>query len=232
MRTTLYTAFLALLAAGAMPAGTISLTGGDALVAFNGTDFTITIGESCTGGTCIYGGSQPLGTGTLAWQFQTPNNESLTWSDYPEDLSGPTGGTFSASDGVDSFTATYTFSTWGDDGTADAKGYDGVDLNGTITVTSVALAGGSDPNESAFESFFSLPGTTSYSFTLDVGNCTAGSGNKYVACISISLPDPSAQFLTLGLTPETTTPEPGTLALMAAGLLFIQGARRRRMDSR
>jgi hypothetical protein len=229
MRTTLYSALLTLLAAGVMPAGTVSLTGGGDLVAFNASKmpFVITLGEICTeapNSTCTYGGTQTLDTGTLAWQFQTPNTESLTWTFDPDDLSGPTGGTFSASDGVDSFAATYTFSTWNDDGTADAHGHDGVDLNGTLTITNVTLAGSSDPNQGAFESLFSLPGTTSYNFTLDVGDCTGGS--KYVACINV--PDPSAQFLSLTLTPETSTPEPGTLAPMAAGLLFVLGARRLR----
>src|SRR5271165_5001780 len=70
---TFYTALLVLAAAGAMPAGTISLINGNNLVSFNGNTQVIKLGEDCTTGNCIYGGSQALpGGGTLKWQFLTP----------------------------------------------------------------------------------------------------------------------------------------------------------------
>jgi hypothetical protein len=221
-----------------LPAGTISLTGTGDLVAFDGKLDTVTLGwVSCTtagSGTCTYGGSQSLGAGTLTWQFQTPNvAANITYDPSGDDLSGPapgptTGGTFSAGDGVDSVGGTYAFSSWNFDSSpygSDSQFY-GIDLNGVITVTSLTLEGGGDPNGGAFTSFLMLPETTSYSFTLDVGDCTAG-GNKTVACIIT--PDPTAYFNALTLTQATTqsTPEPGTVGLLAAGLLAAIGWRHR-----
>jgi hypothetical protein len=228
MRTLTYTTFLTLFASGIMTAGSISLTGTSDVVAFNGVASTITMGSaSCPTpgtGTCTYGGSQTLGAGTLSWDFLTPNPAGNITFDGGGDVFGPTGGTFSASDGVDNMSGTYSLSQWTYDGTPDSSGDDGIDLIGTIIVTNVFLNGGGDPNQAAFESLLSLPGANSYSFTLDVGDCTSGSKAK--PCIVPS--DPSAQFLSLNLTPNlTTVPEPGTLGAMAAGFLAIASWRRR-----
>lgn len=227
MRTTIYTTLLALAAAGAVPAGTIALSGSTDLVAFNGTDTTITLGENCVtpvAGVCTYTGTQPIGAGTLTWQFQTPNTaNNITW-DYLGDLFGPSGGTFSASDGSDSLNGTYSLTSWAFDGILIGD-YIGIDLMGSIAVTGVTLNGGSDPNEGAFESLFSVPGTTSYGLVLDLGDCTAG-GSKETYCIQPT--DPSGHFESLTLTAQgTPAPEPGTLGLMTVGLLAAFGVRRR-----
>jgi hypothetical protein len=118
---------------------------------------------------------------------------------------------------VDSFNGTYALESWNYDGVPDADGWDGIDLNGVITVTGSTLSG--DP----LDGFFSLPGATSYDFVLDVGDCT--SGRKSTFCIQST--DPTAQFISLTLDPNITTPEPGTLALMTLGLAAAFGARRR-----
>jgi MYXO-CTERM domain-containing protein len=231
MKTFTYLTFMTVLASGIMNAGTVGLTGSSDLVAFNGSgdppDGTITMGSaSCitpNTGTCTYGGSQSLGSGTLSWEFLTPNtNGNITYSPFSGTVDGPTGGTFSVNDGVDSFSGTYSFSQWTYDGTPDSSGDDGIDLTGLITVTDLTLVGAGDPNEAAFESFLSLPGATSYSFTLDVGDCTAGRRSEQ--CIVPT--DPSASFLSLNLIPQGT-PEPGTWGLSLAGVLAVAGLRRR-----
>lgn len=229
MRTYIHLSILLSIAAGSLPAGTISLGGSSDLVAFNGKAGTITLGSvGCSTpdtGTCTYQGSQSLGSGTLTWAFQTPNTTGNITFDGIGDVYGPTGGTFSARDGVDSLNGSYTFSSWNYDSTSyDDGDFYGIDLNGTIIVTGLTLEGGGDPNESAFESYLSVPGTASYSITLDVGDCTAN-GNKTVACIAV--PDPTAYFNGLTLSPQGTVPEPGTLGLMAVGLLATFAAHRR-----
>ncbi len=156
MRLLFYSFTAVVLTGGLASAGSISLTGTEDLVAFNGTDFVITLGENCPGGFCTYAGSQPLGGGSLNWKFQTPDNESTIWNDpFLLDVTGPTGGTFHADDPIDSFDGTYTMSSWNYDGVADSNGHQGIDLFGTIVVTAVSLTPG-DPNNAAFQSFWSL----------------------------------------------------------------------------
>ena len=255
MRRVVGTVSLFLLVAGVMAAGTISLTGSSDTVAFNGTlagfADTITLGsDTClvTPGQppspafCTFAGMQPESGGwSLGWQFTTPNTDPSTATFDPfGDLFGPTGGTFSANDGTGtSFGGTYVFSSWNYDGNfyGSDDQYQGIDLNGLITVTSIerpleivslcatSSADGCDPNEAAFLSDLSLPGATSYNFTLDVGNCHSGSGDRVTACIQMA--DPMSNFISLTLTPNVATPEPATLALSAIGLLAALGARRR-----
>lgn len=207
--------------------GSIGLTGGTDLVAFDGDDLVLTLGESCPLGICQYGGSQTLGTGTLSWLFTTENNESIKYNGVGG-ISGPSPeGTFTASDGIDSLTASYVFTSWDSDGVPDTNGYDGVDLNGTLTVTATELEGAADPNQAAFESMFSLPGTTSYSFTLDVGNCVNGA--KAAPCIPT--PDPSASFISLSLTPMSPVPESGAAGIVAIALIAVVAVNRRQRNA-
>jgi len=218
---------LFLLTSASLPASTVSLTGSTDLVAFNGHLDTITLGSaSCPipdTGTCTYGGSQPFGTGTLTWQFQTPNTtDNIMWSNFPDvgQIIGPTGGTFTVSDGVDSVTGFYGLGAFSDDGVADSNGYDGIELVGNIIDDDATLPD-SDPNQGAFETDFIASGDY-WLFNLDVGDCF--SGNKAAACIVPT--DPSAQFISFNIIAED--PEPGTMSLVAAGLLAAIAARRRR----
>jgi hypothetical protein len=219
----------------------ISLTGTTDLVAFNGNIGvdTITLGsqklpDGCTTagvGTCTYSGMQSLATGTLTWTFYTPNTTGNIVYGLFGGVTGPTGGTFTASDGIDSVSGDYILNSWDYDGNsygADQQ-FQGIDLGGVITVTDTTLLGGSDPLESSFVSYMELP-ASSYDFTLDVGNCTAGSGNKTVACIAQT--DPTAYFNSLDMTPiPASVPEPGTVGLAAAGLLAGIFALRRRRNA-
>jgi hypothetical protein len=204
---------------------TIGLTGTTDLVEFNGTDFVLTLGESCPSNVCSYGGSQTLGAGTLAWAFASPDNGSIQY-DGVGDISGPSpAGTFNAGDGVDSLTGSFVFNSWEYDGVADGNGDDGIDLFGTITVTGTTLVGGGDPNQAAFESMFDLPGATAYGFTLDVGDCTNGDP---VPCIPV--PDPSASFISLNLTQQSTAPEPGTFVMAGLALASALATYRRQRN--
>lgn len=224
MRIIAYTALLALIVVCDMRADTISLKNGANLVSFNDTSQVIKLGEDCSTGACLYGGSQSLpGNGTLTWQFSTPDTKkNIVW-DLAGGIAGPTGGVFTASDGSDGIVGTYTLSSWADDGTPDDSGFDGVDLYGQITVTGMTLNGAAtDPHQHAFEKFLSLPDVTSYSFDLDVTNCKTD--GALVPCMAT--PDPSAKFDSLGLTPDPV-PEPGTVGLLTVGLLTVFGVRRR-----
>lgn len=203
---------------------TFSLTGGTDLVAFNGKDFVLTLGESCPSAICQYGGSQTVGAGTLTSLFTTPDNESITYDGVGDFRAPSPAGDFMANDGVDSITGSFIFTSWNYDGVEDTNGDDGIDLNGIITVTGTTLEGGGDPNQSAFEALFDLPGPTSYSFTLDVGNCV--DGTKATACIPV--PDPSASFISLDLTPQSSVPEPSALGIASIGLAAALAAYRRR----
>ena len=228
MRSTLFRSLgLTVLTAGVMSAGSISLTGSTDTVSFNNKGAeTITLGSDTCGSVlsvpCTFGGSQSLGAETLTWAFSTPNtNPSTITYDPFGGMTGPDGGTFTAGDGVDSFNGTYVLNSWNFDGVFIGD-FQGIDLNGVIAVTGSTLSG--DP----FDAFFSLPGATSYDFVLDVGDCTKNSrtdGPTPTFCIQPT--DPTAQFISLTLDPNVTTPEPGTLALMTLGLAAAFGARRR-----
>jgi hypothetical protein len=74
------------------------------------------------------------------------------------------------------------------------------------------------PAVGAFDSSLPQPGVNTLSFTLDALNCTNG-------CIAPT--GQSAYLNSVALAPVTFTPEPGTLGMMAAGLLAAFAVRRR-----
>ncbi len=229
---------LALLAATApliLSASSVDFTSSNDTVSFNGNyPGTLTLGSNnCTKGkdpTCTLTGSQDISGTNYTFTFSMPNDSKSPFSYDGEPSTITTSGSpildFSISDSHgDSATGTFALTSLASDSTP-RIGFDGVDIDGTLKISSIT----SGANISTFDSLFGLPSSSSLSFVLDVGYCTAG--ERYASCIEQI--DPTAQFLSLDITPGTpgkssAAPEPGTFGLLgvASGAMFI-GVRRRR----
>lgn len=228
---------LAILAAAVplvLSAGPINMGSSTDTVSFNNDgdgDGTLTLGnDTCLKGSgaanCTFSGGGTAGGVTFTWQFSMPNLSTSPFS-YSGVGAVTTSGTptlgFTLSDNAGD-TATGTFSLTGiaDDGVPDGLG-DGVDINGNITIDNITPGAGI----AAFDSLFGLPSSTALSFTADVGDCTNGKKEAYC----IETPDPTAQFISLNVTPGTpvdpTAPEPGTFALLGFASTAIALIRRR-----
>jgi hypothetical protein len=235
-----YASILLLITAGvaARADSSINLIGTSDIVSFNGKSDTITIGSaSCPDpntGNCAFAGTQSLGTGDLTWTITTPNTSGNITYDPFGDITQETAGSFSGVEGADSLTGTFLLNAWTYDGNSygpDGE-YQGIDLEGTIT--NLQLTDGSaNFNNQIFNGFLDQPAATSYDVVLDVGNCT--SGTKTEPCIpdiqQVGPADPTATFNSLELTPNSTTPEPGTLVLLLTGAAAgFRALRRRRLS--
>jgi len=229
---------LAILAAAApviLPAGTINFTSSSDTVSFNNSSSTgtLTLGnDTCESSqpTCtLTATASGTSDGTVTLSLTMPNDPTSPysyanyWSGGPEAITTTGSPTTSASLTDifgDSATGTFALSNIASDGGT------GVDIMGSVTITSI----GTGTAIANFDSLFGLPSSTALAFTLDVGDCQSGSRPR--PCID---PDPTAQFISLDLTPGTpsSAPEPGTFGLLgcASAVAFIALRRRRSSES-
>lgn len=230
----LATAALCSLAASAGSFNLGSGTTGDNLVAFDAPYSTFTLGsDNCGMATCTLAGTVTLSGQMLSWTLSMPNQDlspfSYIWSGNDVSGSGlfftdgtPTTG-FTLSDTLgDSVSGTFVLTDLYSDGTLYPNGYDGVNIDGTITLN--ALVAGS--NASAFENLFGLgtviPPNVNWDFTLDVGNCYSGSKARVCVEDNTSVTDPSATLQSFTInTPNSSTPEPGTVGAVGMGLALL-----------
>jgi hypothetical protein len=227
---------LAILSAAApliLSASTVDFDSSNDTTTFNGG--TLTLGSNnCSFGshsTCVLTGTEDIAGTFYTFTFTTPNSSGSPFSYSGEPSTITTSGSpalaFSITDNHgDSATGTFALSSLASDGTP-YHGYDGVDLDGTISINSITPGS----KISTFDSLFGLTSSTSLSFVLDVGECSAG----YWASNCIVTSDPTAQFLSLDITPGTTStvPEPATFGLLglASGAILIAARRRRSQKS-
>jgi hypothetical protein len=220
-----------------LSASSVDFASSNDTVSFNGSyPGTLTLGSNnCTFGkdpTCTLTGSQDISGTMYTFTFGMPNDSKSPFSYDGEPSTITTTGSpalaFSISDTHgDSATGTFALTTLASDSKS-IWGYDGVDIDGNITISSIT----SGSNISTFDSLFGLPSSTALSFVLDVGECAAG--ERHSSCIQTV--DPTARFLSLDITPGTPiktspTPEPGTAGLLgiaSAGMLIA--VRRRRFE--
>jgi PEP-CTERM motif len=175
--------------------------------------------------TCTLTGSQNIGGTIYTFTFTQPNQSKSPFSYNGEPSTITTSGSpvldFTISDNHgDSASGTYDLTNLLSDGS------NGVDIDGGISIGSIT----SGSKISTFDSLFGLPSSTQLAFVLDVGNCTAG--RRSVNCIQTT--DPTAQFLSLDITPGTPVsgvPEPGTFGLLGvASSAVVIAVRRRRSE--
>jgi hypothetical protein len=227
---------LAILAAAApliLSASTVDFTSSNDTVSFVGSDpGTLTLGSNnCSFGrnaTCTLTGTQDIGGTFYTFTFTTPDSSGSPFSYDGEPSAITTSGSpvldFTISDNHgDTATGTFALTSLASDSTP-IYGHDGVDIDGTITISSITAGS----NISTFDSLFGLPSASSLSFVLDVGECTNGYGPSN--CIQSSYLDPTAQTLSLDITPGKTSavPEPGALGLLsvASGAMLMAVRRR------
>jgi len=224
---------LAILAAAAplmLSASTVDFESSNDTVSFNESNpGTLTLGSNnCTFGgdpTCTLTGSQNIGGTNYTFTFTMPNDYKSPFSYDGEPSSITTDGSptldFSVTGGGNSASGTYALSN------LSADGGSGVDIDGSIAISSLSSSSNS------LDTLFGLPSSSSLSFVLDVGNCTAG--RRSVSCIQNE--DPTAQFLSLDITPGTPVgspvPEPSTVGLLSivSGGMFMAVRRRRSLKS-
>lgn len=224
-------AILAVTAPFIVSASTVDFDSSIDTVSFNGNPGTLTLGsDNCSFGgdpTCTLTGSQNISGTIYTFTFTMPNDFKSPFS-YAGDPSGiTTSGSpvldFTISDNKgDVATGTYTLTN------LDPDGGTGVDIDGSISIKSIT----SGSKISTFDSLLGLPSSTALSFVLDVGDCTAG--HRSASCIQTA--DPTAQFLSLDITPGTpgsTVPEPATVGLLGvvSCAMFFTTRRRRSLKS-
>jgi len=194
-------------------------------VSFNGTyPGTLVLGaDTCFGfqSTCTLSGGQNIGGTFYTFTFSMPNDRTSPFSYEGEPSSITTSGSpvldFTIADNHgDSASGTYALSNLAGDGG------NGVDIDGTISINSLSSS------SNRLDTLFGLPSSTALSFVLDVGDCTAD--RRSVSCIQQT--DPTAQFLSLDITPGTPgtspVPEPGTVGLLSvvSGVMLMALRRR------
>src|SRR5580698_9722233 len=189
---------LAILSAAApliLSASTVDFDSSNDTVTFNAG--TLTLGDCSYGrnATCTVTGSEYISGTLYTYTFTTPDGSGSPFSYSGEPSTITTSGSpalaFSITDNHgDSATGTFALTSLASDGTP-YHGYDGVDLDGTISINSITAGS----KISTFDSLFGLPSSSSLSFVMDVGECSAG----FWASNCIVSTDPTAQFLSLDI---------------------------------
>jgi hypothetical protein len=209
-------------------AAPIDFTSSSNSISFNGSSpGTLTLGNdtcptlsaaACTLTATATGTSD----GTVSLSLGMPNLETSPFS-YSGDpslitTSGSPILSVSLSDlNGDSAQGTFALTNLLPDGVTEAAGFMGVDIDGSITISSITAGA----NLASFDSLFGLASSTPLTFTLDVGHCVSGSKAK--ACIQST--DPMASFIFFDLEPGlvSSVPEPGSFELLgcASGALLV-----------
>jgi hypothetical protein len=226
-------AILAVAAPMILSAGPIDFTTGTPLfdtTSFNGSPTgTLTLGaNSCPNVmdlTCTLTATQLISGVTYTVSLTQPNDATspFSYNGLPSTITTAGSPTLSFalsdSDG-DSATGKFSLTSLASDGVP-VDGFDGIDIDGSATITSITPGS----NISNFDSLFGLPSSTPLSFVLDVGGCeTNGKSPTHENCVEPS--DPTAQFISFDLspgTPSSSVPEPGTFELLgaASGAMFV-----------
>jgi hypothetical protein len=224
---------LAILAAAApllLSASTVDFDSSNDTVSFNGTyPGSLVLGSNnCTfggGATCTLTGIQNIGGTNYTFTFTMPDDFTSPFSYDGATSNITTSGSptldFSVTGGGNSASGTYALTS------LNPNGGNGEDIDGTISISSLSST------SNKLDTLFGLPSTTALSFVLDVGNCT--SDRRSVSCIQQT--DPTAQFLSLDITPGTPAgspvPEPSTFGLLSivSGAMFMAVRRKRSLKS-